>query len=50
MYLFVFLYHKTKKDAVQRNTLLSYHTLLHVSLRIKHKQALILTIKQYSFS
>jgi hypothetical protein len=32
-----------QKDAVQRNTSVSYHTLLHVSVRMKHTQAFIFT-------
>ena len=42
MHPVVFSYTKNKlKYAVQYNTLMSYHTVLQVSARMKHRQALL---------
>jgi len=34
------------KFIVQHNTLMSYHTALHVSVRMNHHQALLVTTKK----
>lgn len=39
----VFLRHKQLKYAIQHNTLMSYNTVLHVSICTNHHQALLIT-------
>ena len=40
------MYHKQPQFTVQRNSLIPYNILLHVSVRTNHNQAFIITIKK----